>query len=483
MIKTVVNLFIAAPILLSSASTDSDGCWVAFPPSTVISVSGSNGYSVDCALVVPATSMMVSKQFRSNAPMQAFLETDKRHRSLSSDLEICLQASNSTDVSVSPFAQFVLGGSYVVRGVAFSDSPVTGLATPVGYTVNIASTLGSADSVWYVNQTDSDSSKTWSRLPAGVPTMFDTDLVGSVLKVFPVVATASATQNGFGVTMYGCQVERTAIVSFKFQSSESAIKQRFNSISGFVSQLTSYVCVVTRLSSVPGPCSRILFADIVESSSSNPNVTAVTPFQPTTLPSLELFFRILPPNLKTCTDCRSAETVQSDLGAELSDLKSPGSRIMKAIDVWIQDSDPYTCYAKQCAAGTLCVNGVCVTPSDLAAQQATAVSLESDISFADTSFDSILNMSPLDVIDGVDQTQGLIRFAATAPPAGKVHVMNGAVLETTPAPSTTSEESPIQRFFIPICVLGGVILVVSILLGWRMYKRSQLSETQRLIAP
>ncbi len=459
-------------VLLSSsinlARSDSDGCWTAFTPVIVQTVQGSTGYSVVCsASSADSASFAVSHKGRPFRVHHSFLETDKR--SSTDQFDICFAASDSASSSDAVYAQFSLSGQYVIRGAVFADSPIASLATPESYSFNVLPSASSTSSKWYVSQKDADSASSWSLLVGGsVTNRFDSDVVAKTIKIFPSFSTASADSNGFGVSFYGCPVENTALVSFKFQSSKSAITARFGTVSGFITQLTQYVCLVAKLVPTPTTCAQMVYADMVESSSANPNATSSLPLQPTSLPSLEVFYRVLPPNASTCTDCRVPDVIQSDLVTELNNPVSAGSAIMNAIDVWIQDSDPYTCYAKQCAAGTLCVNGVCVTPGELAATQATQISLQSAVNFSNTNFDSILNLAPLSVIEGIDQTAGLITFASTATPVGNVAIGDSSA--ATAAPSTTSDSSPTKRFFIPIVVVSSVAAVIIALLAWRMYK-------------
>jgi hypothetical protein len=312
----------------------------------------------------------------------------------------------------------------------------------------------------------------------GIMSELEVDLSGSFVKVFPKTpVTVEAGSLGFGIKLMGCPVSDTAVISFRFKSSKKSIIGRFGRISSFITDMTNYVCVMTSLSSSPSPCSRIVFADLEEQESPNPDYSASSSFQPKTIPTIEIFFRILPGDPFSCSDCRSPKTIQKDLESLLEQADSYGSNILRAIDVWIEDPDPYTCYSKICPEGSLCVDGVCVTPLELLAQQAAGQQLDSPVSLKSASdIDRILNLTPLQVIPGVDQTRGIIVFSKS-----RAATSSGVNPRVSAAESSTTTISDLpsfwQRFMIPILVVSAFTLIIIGLIAWKAYSRTSHAGT------
>jgi len=480
---------------------ESDGCWKQIPNAAIVSVQGSSGYSVTCTPVAtpttaasaavvsdaastPLTAVEVGdfkdrRRVRHRGPLRVHHPQGSLIQDSASDTtlyQVCLTPSDSAPTG-SMSAQFQLTSQYIVRGAAIYDPSTPSALTPSGFTLNTQST-STSDSVWYSSITDQDSGNPWSTLPVDVSNMFNRDMSGQYINVFPKLFSASSsspapTSTAFGISFMGCTVEQTALVSFRFQSSKNAIASRFGLVSTFISDLTNYVCLMSGFVTSAGPCSRIVYADMEESTSPNPDLTADTPFQPQTVTTLEVFFRILPPNIYACTDCRSAQNVQTSLETDLQNPSSKNAQILQAIDAWIADPDPFMCHSKTCPAGYLCVDGVCLTAMDVLNKEATSLSVDSATLFQNsTTMDQILNLSPLQVITGVDQSQGRIVFSNNPPAAGTIAgTVSSAAAESTS--STTDDESFVQRFMIPIIVVSVFTLAILGILGWKAYTRMQ----------
>jgi hypothetical protein len=103
--------------------------------------------------------------------------------------------------------------------------------------------------------------------------------------------------------------------------------------------------------------------------------------------------------------------------------------------------------------------------------------------------DQTLQLSPLSVISGADQSSGILTFLKAAVTPGTVLKASsdtssgsGAIgpKSSSSSPETpSSDESFLKRFLIPISVGSGVLLIIAGLIGWRFYKRSQMTAAQR----
>ena len=486
---TSINLLMRItliPLLSSSAlaALEADGCWKPIPASSISVVGGSDGYTVACpgsdyySLTAHDESGPFTHLKRKPTHFHSFLQTDKTDPSV---INVCMTGSLSSQMTAVGYAEVTLSGPFVIRGADFSPSPVASFNSPTAFTVN-ARAGPATDAEWYASQPDADSGTPWTKL-TGSTGSFDTDLAGQFVRIVPAVSTPSASGNGFGAKLYGCSVAETMLISFRFKSSRSAIVTRFGKLSLFIRHLTEHVCMITKFSPTPALCPRILFADLVEDTNSNPAPGAIAP---SVLPTVEVFFRVLPADPSSCTDCRSAENVQQQLVTALNTAGSSEAAVVQAIDVWIEDADPYTCYGKVCQEGSLCVNGVCVTPFDLVAQQ--SMDASTPVQFlSGGSIDQILNLSPLNVIANVDQTAGILSFATTPVKAGAVQSVQGGgsvALAAEAQPVSTSTESDfIKRFLIPIVAGSAAVLIILVLIGFKLYERRMLTpEVQEVTA-
>ena len=489
--------------LTSAAADETDGCWKQIPNSAIVAVSGSAGYSVACTstsptadstpptdpseplTVVEVGDFTDRRRVRHRGPLRAQGSLLQDSPSQERPYQVCLNPSSaaSSESAGSMSSKFQLSAVYVVRGVAVYDPSDSSTTAPSGFTFNTQSSSPTSDSEWYSSLTDQDSAHPWSTLSVGKTNMLDTDVSGKYINVFPKLSDTSsgpATSTAFGITFMGCTVEQTSLVSFRFQSSKNAIAARFGVVSAFITQLTNYVCLMSGFVTAPRACSRIVFADMQEASAPNPDLTADAPFQPKTITTLEVFFRILPPNIYGCTDCRSADVVQTSLETDLQNANSRNSQILQAIDAWIADPDPFLCHSKTCPSGYLCVGGVCLTAMDVLSKEATNLGIDSSTLFHNsTLMDLILNLSPLQVIAGIDQSQGRIIFSNNPPSAGTI---TGAAASpaATEAAVKSDDESFMQRFKIPIIVVSVFTLIILGILGWKAYSRINTSAVNSL---
>ena len=90
--------------------------------------------------------------------------------------------------------------------------------------------------------------------------------------------------------------------------------------------------------------------------------------------------------------------------------------------------------------------------------------------------DKTLQLSPLNVISDADQLSGVLKFSSTPIDPGTMLAVNkqtGQVTAAvTTAPDSTSNDSFLQRYMIPIAVGGGFVVIVGSLLGYKAYKRA-----------
>lgn len=494
-------LTVLSSLSLAVFYDDADGCWKPIPTAAIVAVSGSSGYSAVCPRT--NTSLVDVIPDQTGGPMTALEVGDftkrsriRRHRgplrtrgsfiqaspAQQSPYSVCLTPSDSASADPGSMSvKFELSSQYVIRGAGVYDPTSSSASSlpPNGFTINTQSS-STSDTVWYSSLTDQDSALPWSTLPSGKANQFNDDMTGQFINVFPKLpstANGPAKATAFGITFMGCTVDQTALISFRFQSSKNAIAARFGVVSAFITQLTNYVCLMSGFVTSPGPCPRIIFADMQEATAANPDLTADSPFQPATITTLEVFFRILPPQLYACENCRSAEVVQAMIQYDLKDAKSKNSKILQAIDSWIADPDPYMCYGKTCPNGFLCVSGVCLTAMDVYTKETTNL----DVDFAklfhnSTLMDLILNLSPLQVIAGVDQSQGRIFFSNNPPAAGTV-AGSAPSKASTEATVKSDDESFLHRFMIPIIAVSVFTLIILGILGWKAYSRMNQGST------
>jgi hypothetical protein len=470
-----MKLLVLLPISFVVGTVENDGCMTPISRASISSVSGSTGFDITCPSQPTAASLhhKGESHVHRSRRLASFLQVDDPN-----EVKVCMQGPGSpSDLSQAAFADLALDDTYVIRRADFTQSTFTSFYSPTSFSLN-ARALPSSQSGWYTSLTDADSGTPWTKL-VDSSGAFDSDVAGKYVRVFPSVVTQTANGNAFGVVLYGCPISGTVLISFTFKSSKTAIISRFGKLSAFVNQLTNHVCLITKFTNIPAPCPRILFATMTEGSQPNPAATEGA-IEPTTLPSLEVFFRILPPDTKTCADCRSASAVHTGL---LDDINTDGSKakaILQAIDLWIEDPDPYSCYATVCPAGTLCVNNRCVTPTEIVAQGQAETILNQAFE-SSGSIDSILKFPPLQVIEGVDRTKGGLIFSNSAVTPGAVLAVSSSgtkisqASETTPV-TTSSDESFLDRFLIPI-IVGSVLGAIIVgLVGYKVYKRTYLTE-------
>ena len=432
----------------------------------MVYVSGSSGYSIDCSGGSSTSSFGLKKQ---GVLHSSFLESKR----VDPIIDVCFAGSGSTSqLSTAPFVDIQLDGAYIVRGVDFSGLSVGNPVLPQSWAFNTRQS-DSGMSTWFLTQKDADAAAAWSNLPLGSNQQLDTDIAGQYIRVVPKLdaSAMSASGYGFGFELFGCSVAATSLVSFQFKSSKSAILQQYKSTSAFVTQLTQFVCLITKFTTAPGSCARVVYSSIAEGSVTNPLWSGVGP---TTLPTIEVTYRILPPS-STCVDCRTASVVQSQLASDLSTPSSRASSIMRALDAWVEDPDPYTCYNKVCDDGKLCVNGACVGPSELETQTASQLAIDSQIQ-SSSQIDNTLQLSPLSVIADADQTSGVLSFSKTPVQAGTVVKVSSQTNEVQAsaavAPTTTSSQQTfLQRFMIPISVASGVALLIAGIVFWKVYTK------------
>lgn len=480
-------IFTKLILLIEATRSSSSGCSDPIPAIAITSLSGSTGYSIECTGLAATTISpdqyaeyehyadedyvapnFVERRHKKH-PLQNHLGKSflRKTRRLDDSIKnICF--TSSTEASMG-FLDVNFDADYVIRSIDFEPIPAA-LFTPTGFALNSQEIGGGAS--WYVSQADAGSA--WTSVPIGSTSEFTTDFASKNLHVFPKTNTPGLNGNAFSAQFRGCLASNTAMVSFRFTASLQSIKTRFGSISVFVDNLQEHVCLMTKLVSTPQACSRILFANIQETAQPSDSSDGV--IRPSTVPNVEVYFRVLPPNLRDCADCRSAAAVQANLVADLATPTSAGAALLRAVDSWIADADPYLCYQKACPTGTLCVSGVCVTPSNLVLSQAESTAPETTTFTSGTEFDSILNMSPLDVIDGVDQSAGRLVF-------NHVPVSAGVVVGTTgtTTPTTTSSDDFLDRYFIPIVVLSSIGGLILIFIGFKVYQRSQLTAVGRAV--
>jgi hypothetical protein len=457
---------IVFPVLAGLASgSEPDGCRDPIRRASTVYVTGSPGYTVDCPALAASYSQMSYASPRQGHVFQSLLQSKR----VDPIFDICFSGSESaSQLTTAPYVEVNLDGAYVIRGLDFSTlSGRSGIRTPASLSFNARRT-DSGQSSWFVSQTDADSGSAWSALAVGPHQLLDSDIAGQFLRVFPKLTASDTAANnyGFGFELYGCSASSTASVSFQFKTSQTAVVQQFSKLSIFVGQLSQFVCLVTKFVTAPGSCSRIVYAGIKSGSVANP----LSGVGPSTLPTIEVTYRILPPSSR-CTDCRTAAVVQAQLASDLGDPNSRASSIMKALETWIEDPNPYTCYNKICSDGTLCINGVCVKPADLEGQAAAQLAVQAQIT-SGSQIDNTLQLSPLNVISEADQTTGILTFNKTPVKAGTVLTNAGQTTATTVAPSSTNEETFLQRFLIPISVAGGVVVAIGGILAWKAYSRS-----------
>ena len=469
-----MRLSFAPLLVLPLAAAEKDGCWAPIPASSVISVGGSPGYMVGCSSESgPLSFVRGREKFKHRRGRSSFLQQDGGEDDQL--IQVCFTGSGSSSTMTQmAYAEVTLSEDFVVRGVDFTASSVANK-----FTVNSRNSQ-SEDPEWFVSISDSDSGAPWTKISVGSTSQFDSDFSGQYVRLVPALSAGeTASGTSFQAELFGCSSSHTALVSFKFSSSKSAIITRFGKMSSFITELAQYVCQITKFTKRPATCPRVLYADIADGVNPNPASDGIAPAQ---LPFVEVYFRILPP-ASDCSDCRDATSVQIQLSKELSDTSSNAYKMLQAIDQWIEDEDPYTCFNKQCPSGTLCVNGACVTPMDLMTQQQALSSRLGETQFASPAqLDLTLQLSPLEVIQGVDASAGKLSFSSKPILPGSVLTARGSTGLTpaaSPAPSTTSIDSFISRFFIPIVVLGSITLLILALIGYKVYRRQYLTEEQR----
>ena len=472
--------FFAVQIVLGivcRAQSELDGCQAEIPKSAIIYRSGSAGYSVDCSAVAPTPTTAFTFKGSGRRMFASLLQTEGAADQSSS---LCFSGPGTNEgLTTAASATLKLNGVHVIRGVKIDEIANNKKPSSVR--------LGSRDTEnspleYYVSNSDEASSASWSNLPLGNTVSFEKDVAGEFVQLFPAIPPEATSANGYGfaVTFTGCQASLTASVSFEFETSKTAIVRQFKTVSAFTDKLSEFICNMVGFTSRPDKCARVLFAGIREFSKQNPVAGQLAP---TSIPMIEVFFRILPPS-SSCVACDSAGTVQVKLQDALKDPKSTQSLTIHALATWIQDADPYTCYNKICDDGSLCFNGACIATSNLQSQSAAQLAIVSTLTTG-TNIDSILTLQPLNVISTADQISGVLTFSKTPAPPGQLpnnnnNIKNGPVggTVTTQTPVTTNDQTFLQRFLIPISVAGGVALVIVGLIGFKMYKRSQLAAEQ-----
>lgn len=455
----------AIPFVFAAAQED-DGCWEPIRAASVASAYGSSGFSVQCPSS-SGTSFLNKRDgsMKLGRSHSSFLETERASRD--PILDFCLLGSASASAMTSEaHVELQLDGAYVVRGADFVPSLTSTYSAPSFFKID-ARASADAPMTWFASQSDADSGTAWTKFAMGSSGRLDSDVSGAVIRIGPVVTTESSNNNAFGVELFGCTVASTSLMSFRFKSSRSAIVTRFGKMSSFLSHLTEHVCFVAKLSSSPALCSRIVFVETKEGSDPNP-VASASSIAPNSLPYVEITFRILPAG-PACSDCRSAETVRAQLQTQLALPTSVEAKTMKAIDLWIEDSDPYTCASKTCPSGTLCVYGRCVTAAEIIAEEAEKD--DKDISFS-TTIDATLNLSPLNVISGADINSGILTFSKSAPAPGAVLAVSaGGAVSAAAAVEVKTNQSIVHRFLIPIIACSAVAAIILGLLGFKWYQR------------
>ena len=461
---------IGMPLLVAGAETD--GCWGQIRAAAITASYGSSGFTVNCP-AAPATAFFHKRESHLKGSAPAFLQTETTGRDPIQDF--CLAgAPPSSGVTSEASVEMELDASYVIRGADFVASLDSTYSAPSAFKLDAREKRDDAVS-WYATQSDADSGAAWTKFRMGSTGHLDSDLTGAVVRIALTTTTTTADKNAFGVELYGCRATESSLISFRFKSSKAAIIARFSKLSSFLTHLTEHVCLVTELSSTAALCARIVYAGLTEGTEDNP-LAGSNSIAPAKLPYVEVAFRILPPG-KPCADCRDAATVKSMLQTALSSSQSSQSQVMKAIDVWIEDSDPYTCASKTCPSGTLCVYGQCVTAAEIAAQ---AISTsDKDVEFTNSAtLDQTLTLTPLSVIVGADTKTGVLSFASEAAQSGQVLTVTGAgsvTTATTVAPATT-EDSMLSRFMVPI-IVGSVVLAIIIgLIVWKVYQRKARAQ-------
>lgn len=468
--------YYALPFLsfVLARAAETDGCGSVIAKSAISYLTPSTGYSVTCSSSTQ-TSFALKKHRHT---FESLLETEK---ATDETTNVCFTASESTS-DLAPYVQANLVASYVIRGIDLIDitSLSSGLTKPAS--VKLGAMPSSSDTPdLYASKSDLSSGMTWSNLAVNGHQDFDVDVSGQYLRLFPKIADSATSATGYslGFILYGCEASLTALVSFEFKTSENAVIRQFAKLSVFIDKLTEFVCYIAGFTTSPASCPRILFADIEEDQLS----VSTGGVGPSQLPIIRMKYRILPPG-SNCVDCRPASVVQSKLAADLQDSSSKARSILTAVETWIEDPDPYACYNKVCADGTLCFNGVCVSAANLEAQAAAQIAVTKELKSGSSIDNELKKLTPLDVIADADQTSGILTFAKTPIAPGTVLTVNKETGQVAPqsadsAPVTTSSDSFLQRFLIPISVAGGVAVIILGLLGYKMYTRSLLAVDQR----
>ena len=161
---------------------------------------------------------------------------------------------------------------------------------------------------------------------------------------------------GFGLTLKGCPASSTELLSFKFRSSIQAVTDRFATVGNFLAELQAHI---GRVMGVQG--SRLVVADFQEDDRLS---TAFTPsgLAPSSH-SITVTYRLLPAP-DNCVGCSSPLVLKDQLHVALADPTSEASKVLTAVDAWIEDFSAQQCAGKTCADTELCVQGVCISLDD-----------------------------------------------------------------------------------------------------------------------
>lgn len=410
-----------------------------------------------------------------------------QHRSTQGGIwiDICLPTNASSSATaqssrLSTYAAIQLSTEYVIQLIGVWDQNHFTIQVYDRFAFNTQSTKRSEIN-WYSTLEDRfDQHRTWSLFYKGASQRLKQSFPATYLNIFPMMGEypkGTGTLTNFTIKLYGCKAETTSVMSLEFKTSKNAISSRFGSISTFVEQMIKFVCLMAGLDDTPDSGRRVQFADLQENTAPNPAWThANSRFEPTTLTSIIVSFRIMPTRGNYCTtDCRSAQVVKSTLLSDFGNPNSNNSNILQAIDKWIIDPDAYMCKNAKCPTGYSCVIGVCLT--DLAGVKTPPSNL--GINFTNpflnsTLIDTVLNLSPLQVIAGVDQSQGRIIFSNHPPEAGS---LPGIQISKAYTEATNEDESFHHRFMIPIAVVSSFTLIILGILSWKAYSRISRKNT------
>ena len=323
------------------------------------------------------------------APVGAITECDTRGMSET----FCFQ-----NTAMGGYGGIVLSEPWVIRKITADTVPNIALVS----TIRVETEDEGGNFKSYITAPDEASGHSWSLVTTDI--RIEGDLTGNSFRLYPI-SSAAEIPVGAHLEFFGCRLASTELVSLTFRgASMNSIVGRYLSVQNFLSDVQHHLCKILFSTET---CDQVVLASVEESADAESGRSQV-----------EVRLRLLPV-LCDGAYCASPATLKDQLSQDLQNSESTAFKVMQALEVAVADVQPFICAGKVCGASEMCVEGRCVSmtdlettsPADILGKPGTNSFKAKTVPLQKLNLDDFLiNAAPLAVIQGVPAEKDPLSF-------------------------------------------------------------------------